>query len=180
MEWLMWSQMREERAEARRRSEARDERDRLRQEADAAAQRDREFLKEVVNRAAPAAAAAPAVDISRELSLFERRMELNLQKHQLEVTQKLLNQQLADANNDDGASSLSEAANNAGVQAVEEIGEALPEIVAAGLGKLKRWMAANGQEPTRENMLGAIEALKAALSNGEEEQPNGAAHAEDD
>jgi hypothetical protein len=58
----------------------------------------------------------------------------------------------------------------------------LPDIVAAGLGKLKRWLAQNGQEPTRENMRAAIDALNSALETEvpDDAHPNGAAHAEDD
>jgi len=177
LEWIMWQQQREERAERRRRDEAREERDRMRADADERAQRDREFLSTIAGHGASAAAIVPAAaagamtpeTFSRELGLMRRELLLAQREQAIQIRQELGTLQ---AEAEGGAENFTDALNSAGVGLVEGVGEQMPELVGGLLGKLRAYLKISGHPATPQDVANIIEAVRAAALA--EAQANGA------
>lgn len=167
---------------------------RARAEADARADRERQFWQQQAdsNRAllqqvhsapaaaAPAAGGMTAEAFAREMTLMRREMALQAREDRLALRQEILNE-LPDPD-DNRPETVKDAANAAGVAAVEEIGEMLPGVVVEGLKWVKKRLAAAGTEPTPENIAAAVRAVleeEAAAAAAAEAGANGAAHAEE-
>lgn len=172
LEWFIYQQQREERADRRRAQEAREERDRNRQEAEERVHRDREFLATITaNLAHPgnAAAAAGGVDMARELQLMKRELALTLREDGARLRQELVAAAAAaaagqqDDDDDDGPETMGAAVTQAGVAGVEAMGEVVPDIVAGLLGKLKRWLDATGQPSDPATIKALVEAAHQAV-----------------
>jgi hypothetical protein len=154
---------------------------RAREDATIAAARDREFFAQMMGlvqqsnqqqRAAPAAA-APAVDASREWALMRRENALTLREQLATIRQELLDNQ---PDPDAGPTNAGEALERAGVGLVEGLGEEAPAIVGEALGALRQWLKAKGQPATPANVAAVIEAVRAAAigqaNGGVEHEPD--------
>lgn len=143
-----------------------------REDAERAVQRDRAFFERMatVHPGAAAAAPAPAVDMTREMALLRREMALTIREETQRIRAEILNE-LPEGS--DTPETIEGALNGAGVGLVEGVGEQMPEIVGAALGKLKGWLLANGQQPTPQNMQAMLEAAQAAIA-AEVKRTNGA------
>ena len=166
---------------------------RARAEADARADRERQFWQQQAdsNRAllqqvhtapaaaSPAAGGLTAADFTREMAMVRREMAVQAREDRILLRQEILNE-LPDP--DAGHETVKDAANAAGVAAVEEIGEMLPGVVVEGLKWVKKRLAAAGTEPTPENIAAAVRAVleeEARAVAEAEAGANGAAHAEE-
>jgi hypothetical protein len=158
--------------QAREEADRRADRERL--EADRRAQRDQHFFDRFLQQqpaAASVAAAAPAVDMTRELALMRREMSLTIREETQRIRAEILNELPEDK---DGAENFGQALESAGVGIVEGVGEQVPEVIGGLLGKLKAWLQLNGQPATAADMQKLIEAAHAAVAAQAAAEVNGA------
>ena len=147
-----------------------------REDADRAVQRDRQFFDRLFQQqqhatpAAVAAAAAAPADMTREMALLRREMALTIREETQRIRAEILNE-LPDETK---AESFGAALEGAGVGMVEGVGEQVPEVIGALLGRLKAWLQVNGQPATPADMQKLIEAAHQAVAAQAAAEVNGA------
>lgn len=111
--------------------------------------------------------------MARELKLLRRELALEQREELARIRDELLDQEP----DDPPAKTAGEAAEKAGIAAVEGLGEHMPAVVGELLGGLRAWLKSKGQPTDAASMARAIQAVQAAAEL--EARQNGGGHGQD-